>query len=133
VGCRCISRSAVVRDSPPSAVIPAKMADMEEVEVVVAHIERATLATANECRSTFSSIDHAESLAVDSKPHNRLLANQSSRATARRSRVPLMVRWLRSVRSSTPDVCLLNSMTDSGRRSSFHSVTRDPDSIGSMR
>ncbi len=59
--------------------------------------------------------------------------NQLERASARRSRVPLMVRRFRSARSSTPEVCLLNSMTDSGRRSSFHSVTRQPDSVGSIR
>ena len=61
------------------------------------------------------------------------LADQSSRAAARRARVALMVRRFRSVRSSTPDTWRLNSMADSGRRSSLHSVTRDPDAVGSIR
>src|SRR5664279_3464971 len=32
-----------------------------------------------------------------------------------------------------PDICWLNSKTDSGRRSSLHSVTRHPESVGSNR
>src|SRR5690606_34534480 len=56
-----------------------------------------------------------------------------SRAAARRSSVPLIVRRLRSVRSSTPEIRWLSSRAASGRRSSFHSVTRHPVSVGSMR
>jgi hypothetical protein len=63
----------------------------------------------------------------------RRRALHSSSAAARRASVLSMVSRFRSVRSSIPETCLLNSRTDSGRRSSLHSVTRDPDSIGSMR
>ncbi len=61
------------------------------------------------------------------------LPRQPSRAAASRSSVPLIVSSLRAARSSTPDISLLNSRTDSGRRSSLHSVTRHPDSVGSIR
>ena len=59
--------------------------------------------------------------------------DQLSRAAARRSSVWLIVERLRSVRSSIPDIFLLNSNTDSGLRSSLHSVTRQPVSVGSKR
>ena len=60
-------------------------------------------------------------------------SGQLSTDRASRSRVTVMFRRFCSSRSSTPDVCVLNAMTDSGRRSSLHSVTRLPDSVGSMR
>lgn len=61
------------------------------------------------------------------------LCGQPSREAARRSSVPLMVCRFLSVRSSIPEISLLSSRADSGRRSSFHSVTRHPDVVGSMR
>src|ERR1035441_8020598 len=59
--------------------------------------------------------------------------NQSSRVEARRSKVRLIVLRFRALRSSMPEICWLNSKTDSGRRSSLHSVTRHHDSVGSNR
>ena len=63
----------------------------------------------------------------------RPAVGQFSTAAASRSRVARMVSRLRSARSSTPEVSRLNSMADAGRRSSVHSVTRQPVSVGSMR
>jgi hypothetical protein len=62
------------------------------------------------------------------QPYGQLSTDRASR-----SRVTVIFRRFCSSRSSTPDVCVLNAMTDSGRRSSLHSVTRLPDSVGSMR
>ncbi len=59
--------------------------------------------------------------------------DQRSRAAARRSSVRLIVWRLRPARSVTPESRVLNSRTDSGLRSSLHSVTAHPSSVGSMR
>lgn len=58
--------------------------------------------------------------------------DQCLRAVARRSSVRVMVWRFRDARSSTPDTLLLNSQADSGRRSWFHSVTRQPPVAGSI-